>query len=33
MGRLSESGEVAELVTWLVPDKASFVTGGYYAVD
>jgi NAD(P)-dependent dehydrogenase (short-subunit alcohol dehydrogenase family) len=32
-GRLGESGEVAELVTWLASDKASFVTGGYYAVD
>ena len=33
MGRLGESDEVAELVLWLVSDKASFVTGGYYAVD
>ena len=33
MGRLGESEEVAELVTWLSSDKASFVTGGYYAVD
>jgi NAD(P)-dependent dehydrogenase (short-subunit alcohol dehydrogenase family) len=33
LGRLGESGEVAELVTWLASDKASFVTGGYYAVD
>ena len=33
VGRLGESSEVAELVTWLVSDKASFVTGGYYAVD
>ena len=33
VGRLGESAEVAELVTWLVSDKASFVTGGYYPVD
>jgi NAD(P)-dependent dehydrogenase (short-subunit alcohol dehydrogenase family) len=33
MGRLGESEEVAELVTWLSSDKASFVTGAYYAVD
>jgi NAD(P)-dependent dehydrogenase (short-subunit alcohol dehydrogenase family) len=33
IGRLGESEEVAELVTWLGSDKASFVTGGYYAID
>jgi NAD(P)-dependent dehydrogenase (short-subunit alcohol dehydrogenase family) len=33
IGRLGESEEVAELVTWLSSDKASFVTGAYYAVD
>jgi NAD(P)-dependent dehydrogenase (short-subunit alcohol dehydrogenase family) len=33
LGRLGESPEVAELVLWLSSDKASFVTGGYYAVD
>jgi NAD(P)-dependent dehydrogenase (short-subunit alcohol dehydrogenase family) len=33
VGRLGESAEVAELVTWLSSEKASFVTGGYYAVD
>ena len=33
LGRLGESAEVAELVVWLSSDKASFVTGGYYAVD
>ena len=33
LGRLGESAEVAELVLWLSSDKASFVTGGYYAVD
>ncbi|MBG9374656.1 SDR family oxidoreductase [Panacibacter sp. DH6] len=32
-GRLGEAGEVAELVIWLSSDKASFVTGNYYAVD
>lgn len=33
LGRLGESAEVAELVLWLSSDKASFVTGGYYAID
>jgi NAD(P)-dependent dehydrogenase (short-subunit alcohol dehydrogenase family) len=33
MGRLGESPEVAEIVTWLASDRASFVTGGYYPVD
>ena len=33
MGRLGEASEVAELVTWLASDRASFVTGGYYPVD
>jgi NAD(P)-dependent dehydrogenase (short-subunit alcohol dehydrogenase family) len=33
IGRLGESNEVAELVVWLSSDKASFVTGSYYAVD
>jgi NAD(P)-dependent dehydrogenase (short-subunit alcohol dehydrogenase family) len=33
IGRLGESDEVAELVIWLSSDKASFVTGAYYAVD
>lgn len=33
LGRLGESSEVAELTLWLGSDKASFVTGGYYAVD
>ncbi|MGE0079661.1 MAG: glucose 1-dehydrogenase [Thiohalomonadaceae bacterium] len=33
IGRLGEPGEVAELVTWLSSDKASFVTGAYYPVD
>jgi NAD(P)-dependent dehydrogenase (short-subunit alcohol dehydrogenase family) len=33
LGRLGESPEVAELVTWLASDKSTFVTGGYYAVD
>lgn len=32
-GRLGEPEEVAELVVWLGSDKASFVTGSYYAVD
>ncbi|WP_266204941.1 SDR family NAD(P)-dependent oxidoreductase [Pontibacter kalidii] len=33
IGRLGEAEEVAELVIWLSSDKASFVTGAYYAVD
>lgn len=33
MGRLGEAPEVAELVVWLGSDKASFVTGAYYAID
>lgn len=33
IGRLGESSEVAELVLWLSSEKASFVTGAYYAVD
>jgi NAD(P)-dependent dehydrogenase (short-subunit alcohol dehydrogenase family) len=33
IGRFGESNEVAELVIWLGSDKASFVTGSYYAID
>lgn len=33
IGRLGEPEEVAELVIWLSSDKASFVTGAYYAID
>jgi NAD(P)-dependent dehydrogenase (short-subunit alcohol dehydrogenase family) len=33
IGRLGEPEEVAELVVWLSSEKASFVTGSYYAVD
>ncbi|MFN3840980.1 MAG: glucose 1-dehydrogenase [Cyclobacteriaceae bacterium] len=33
IGRLGEPEEVAELIIWLSSDKASFVTGGYYAID
>ncbi|MDX5420422.1 MAG: glucose 1-dehydrogenase [Hymenobacteraceae bacterium] len=33
IGRLGEPEEVAELVAWLSSDKASFVSGAYYAVD
>lgn len=33
MKRLGTAEEVAELVLWLASDKASFVTGAYYAVD
>lgn len=33
IGRIGEPQEVAELVLWLASDKASFVSGSYYAVD
>ncbi len=33
IGRMGDAMEVAELVLWLSSDKASFVTGSYYAVD
>lgn len=33
IGRLGQAEEVAELVLWLLSDRASFVTGAYYAVD
>jgi len=33
IARLGTSMEVAELTLWLASDKASFVTGSYYAVD
>jgi NAD(P)-dependent dehydrogenase (short-subunit alcohol dehydrogenase family) len=33
IGRLGGPEEVAELVIWLSSEKASFVTGAYYAVD
>jgi len=33
LGRLGETQEVADLVAWLSSDKASFITGNYYAAD
>ncbi|WP_414702974.1 SDR family oxidoreductase [Polaromonas sp. UBA4122] len=33
IGRLGRAEEVAELVTWLASNRASFVTGAYYPVD
>jgi NAD(P)-dependent dehydrogenase (short-subunit alcohol dehydrogenase family) len=33
LGRLGEAHEVAELILWLASDKASFVTGSYFAID
>ena len=33
LGRLGQPEEVAELITWLASDRASFATGGFYPVD
>lgn len=33
LGRLGEVNEVAELVSFLASDRASFLTGNYYAAD
>ncbi len=33
MGRIGMPGEVAELVLFLSSEKASFITGGYFAID
>lgn len=33
LGRLGRPEEVAEMVCWLLSDRASFATGGYYPVD
>ncbi len=33
LGRLGNPEEVAELITWLASDLASFVTGAFYPVD
>jgi len=33
MGRMGEPAEVAALITFLVSEQASWITGGAYAVD
>lgn len=33
LGRLGQPGEIADVVTWLCSDNASFVTGGVYPAD
>jgi NAD(P)-dependent dehydrogenase (short-subunit alcohol dehydrogenase family) len=33
LGRWGQPSEVGELVSWLVSDKASFITGSVYTVD
>lgn len=33
LGRLGRPEEVAELVVWLLSDRASYVSGSFYAVD
>jgi NAD(P)-dependent dehydrogenase (short-subunit alcohol dehydrogenase family) len=33
MGRFGRPAEVAELISWLSSERASFVTGAYYTVD
>ncbi len=33
IGRLGRPEELAELVIWLISNRASFITGAYYAVD
>ncbi|MCX7169043.1 MAG: glucose 1-dehydrogenase [Proteobacteria bacterium] len=33
LNRIGEPNEVAELVSWLSSDRASFITGSYYACD
>jgi NAD(P)-dependent dehydrogenase (short-subunit alcohol dehydrogenase family) len=33
LGQPEEVAEVAELMLWLSPDKASFVSGAYYPID
>ena len=33
MGRMGQPGEIAEMVVWLLSDRASYVTGACYNVD
>jgi NAD(P)-dependent dehydrogenase (short-subunit alcohol dehydrogenase family) len=33
LGRLATREEVAELIAFLLSDRAAFCTGGFYAVD
>ena len=32
-GRMGQPGEIAEMVVWLLSDRASYATGGAYNVD
>ena len=33
LGRMGQPGEIAEMVVWLLSERASYVTGACYNVD